>query len=222
MPTDGLEKDAVDAYRALRAGGLVLLPTDVGYGLVAMEEEAVKEVYELKGRPLSKPCVTVVNDAIFDDIALAVDPSVRAWLREVGARTPIAVVARLDPGSRLLASMSAHVREQTTQSGTIAAFFSAGRMVERVAELALADGRLVVGSSANLAGTGNNYAYEDVPESMRSAAALSIDRGPACYSNDRKLATTILDLRTGAFLRQGINFAAIEESWRERGRRIAS
>lgn len=222
MVTDPFEKDAADAYRALRAGGLVLLPTDVGYGLVAMEEEAVKQVYELKGRPLSKPCVTVVNETIFDDIALAIDPTLRAWLPEIGARTPIAVIAQLDPSSRLLASMSPHVREQATQSGTIAAFFSAGRLVERVAELALADGRLVVGSSANLAGTGNNYAYEHVPESMRGAAALAIDRGPACYSNDRKLATTILDLRTGTFLRQGINFGAIEESWHARPRRVAS
>jgi tRNA A37 threonylcarbamoyladenosine synthetase subunit TsaC/SUA5/YrdC len=222
MSNDAFEKDAADVYGALRTGGLVLLPTDVGYGLVAMEEEAVAQIYELKGRPLTKPCVTVVNDTIFDDVALAIDPDLRKWLRAIGARAPIAVVAQLDPSSRLLASMSTRVREQATQSGTIAAFFSAGRLVERVAELALADGRLVVGSSANLAGTGNNYAYEHVPESMRRGAALAFDRGTACYASDRKLATTILDLRTGTFLRQGIDFSAIEESWREHLRAAAS
>lgn len=222
MTIDALEQDAFDAYRTLRAGGLVLLPTDVGYGLVAMEEEAVKQLYELKGRPLSKPCVTVANGAIFDDLVLPIDRDARAWLGEISALTPIAVIAQLHPTSRLVASMSPYVREQATQSGSIATFHSAGPVVERVADLAHADGRLVVGSSANLAGTGNNYAYEDVPDSMRRAAALTIDRGPAWYANDHKLASTILDLRTGTFQRRGINFDLIERSWRERRRRAAS
>ena len=34
----------------------MLLPTDVGYGLVAMQDSAVEQIYQLKGRPLSKPC----------------------------------------------------------------------------------------------------------------------------------------------------------------------
>lgn len=220
--TDTLERDASDAYRTLRAGGLVLLPTDVGYGLVAMEEEAVRKLYEAKGRPLSKPCITVANGRIFDDLVVPVDRDARAWLGDVSARTPIAVIAQLDPTSRIFASMTPYVREQATQSGTIATFHSAGAIVERVAELAHADGRLVVGSSANLAGTGNNYSYDDVPASMRRAAALTIDRGPAWYTNDRKLASTILDLRTGTFQRQGINFGLIERSWAERRRRAAS
>jgi len=218
MTNDLFERDASAAFRTLAAGGLVLLPTDVGYGLVAMEEEAVAKLYEVKGRPLAKPCITVATGRVFDDVVRPIDPDVRAWIAHVSDRTPIAIIAELDPTSRLFASMSPYVREQATQSGTIATFLSAGRLVERVAELALQHGRLVVGSSANLAGTGNNYRYEDVPASMRSAVALTIDRGPAWYTNDRKLASTILDLRTGRFQREGINFSVIERSWREHQR----
>lgn len=216
-----IENDAQAAYRTLRRGGLVLLPTDVGYGLVAMEDDAVKALYEAKGRPLSKPCVTVANASIFDELVMPIDRVAREWLAETSMRTPIAVIAGLDPASRLLASMSPYVREQATQKDSIATFHSAGPIVERIAELAYADGRVVMGSSANLAGTGNNYRFEDVPDSMRRMAALAIDRGPAWYMNDEKLASTILDLRSGAFQRQGINYALIERSWRMLQRRAA-
>jgi tRNA A37 threonylcarbamoyladenosine synthetase subunit TsaC/SUA5/YrdC len=209
------EQDAASAYRALRAGGLVLLPTDVGYGLVAMQDSAVEQIYQLKGRPLSKPCVTVANGPIFDRLVRGVAPGVRDWLGGIRAHSPIAAITELDADSRLLASLSPYVRDQATHDGTIATFHSAGRFVVRVAELALADDLLVVGSSANLAGTGNNYAFESVPESMRRAAALIIDHGTARYVNDRKLASTILDVRTGTFVRRGIHFAEIERSWRE-------
>lgn len=216
-----LEHDAHTSYEVLRKGGLVLLPTDVGYGLVAMEEDAVKTLYEAKGRPLSKPCVTVANAAIFDDLVLPIRGEERAWLAETSMRTPIAVIAELDPASRLLASMGPYVREQATQKGSIATFHSAGPIVERIAELAYADGRVVMGSSANLAGTGNNYRFEDVPDSMRRLTTLAIDRGPAWYMNEQKLASTILDLRTGTFQRQGINYALIERSWHMLQRRAA-
>lgn len=216
-----LELDAQNAYRTLKDGGLVLCPTDVGYGLVAMEEEAVKALYEAKGRPLSKPCVTVANAAIFDDLVLPLHHRERAWLAETAGRTPIAVIAQLDRASRLLASMGPYVREQATQNGSIATFHSAGPIVERIAELAYADGRVVMGSSANLAGTGNNYRFEDVPDSMKAMAAITIDRGPAWYMNEHKLASTILDFRTGTFQRQGINYDLIERSWRMLQRRAA-
>jgi len=213
MTRPNLEQAAFNAYQTLRQGKLVLVPTDVGYGLVAMEEEAVELLYELKGRPLSKPCVTVANARIFDDLVIPIAKSTRAWLAEISERTPITIITPLDPRSRLLASMSPYVREQATQKGSIATFHSAGPIVERIAELAYADGRVVMGSSANLAGTGNNYSFESVPETMKRAAGFTLDCGPAWYANDEKLASTILDLRTGTFQRKGVNYTFIERSW---------
>ena len=210
-----IEADAARVYEVLCRDGLALLPTDVGYGLVAMEEGAVERLYELKGRPLSKPCITVANAAIFDDLVLPVDRATREWIADVVTRTPLALIGELNPRSTLLASMSPYVREQATQAGTIATFQSAGHLVQRVADLAFADGRVIVGSSANLSGTGNNYRFEDVPESMRAGANITLNYGPAWYASDERLATTILDLRDGRFQRKGVNFARIEQSWKE-------
>lgn len=104
-------------------------------------------------------------------------------------------------------------RTQATQNDTIATFHAAGRVVEAVAALARADGRLIVGSSANTAGTGNNASFDDVPASIRRNVDLALDRGEAWYANARRDATTILHLPSRSFLRKGVNFAAIERSW---------
>jgi tRNA A37 threonylcarbamoyladenosine synthetase subunit TsaC/SUA5/YrdC len=207
-----LERDAVLVYATLKAGGVALVPTDVGYGLVAMEEPAVRRIYALKGRPATKPCVTVANAAIVEQVAQPIDGATREWLAEVTRLAPLAIVTRLAQ-SALIDAMSPYVRGQATHDGTIALFYSAGRLVERVAELALAEGKVVLGSSANLSGTGNNYAFADVPDVMREDADLVLDRGPAWYANEQRLATTMLDLTSGRFLRKGIQYAQIAESW---------
>lgn len=207
-----LEKDARQVYATLRAGGLVLLPTDVGYGLVAIDERAVRKIYELKGRPAAKPCVTVANLEIVSRLAQPLADDVREWLAEITRLTPLAIVART-ARSPLLDLLGSYVRTQATHEGTIALFLKAGRILERVAELALADDKLLIGSSANLSGTGNNYALDTVPDSMRAGADLVLDRGPAWFRNDARLASTILDLTTGTFVRKGINYAQIALAW---------
>jgi tRNA A37 threonylcarbamoyladenosine synthetase subunit TsaC/SUA5/YrdC len=99
--------------------------------------------------------------------------------------------------------------------GTVATFHAAGELVTAVAERAFADGRLIVGSSANRSGTGNCYDLDEVPVEMRTGVDLVIDAGHVPRTSDQRLATTILDLPRGQFLRQGIHFERIERSWRD-------
>lgn len=208
-----LENDAARVYATLRTGGLALVPTDVGYGLLAVGEGAVDRIYELKGRPLAKPCVTVANRAILADIARPLEAATIDFIEAIRRRSPLAVVVHLEERSCLLASMDPGVRAQATHEGTLAAFFSAGPLVEAVADLALADGRLVVGSSANLSGTGNNGTFAEVPECMVRGADLALNRGPVRYASPEKLPATILNLTTGAFQRRGVDFPEIERRW---------
>lgn len=208
-----VERQAFRVYGILRAGGVAVVPTAAGYGLLAMEAGAVEKIYALKGRPSTKPCVTVTTWPVFDDVALPVDRDVRAWIDETIGWTPLAVIASLNPRSRLVRALHPFVREQCTQSGTIATFHRAGALVTRVAELAAADGRLVVGSSGNRSGHGNAYTLEEVP--ARFHADVVVDCGTLPIPGGERLATTILDLQTGRFLRQGLHFARIAASWDE-------
>lgn len=206
-----LEHDARRVYRTLWEGGLVVVPTVAGYGLIAMRPGAVERIYALKGRPGSKPCVTVATWPVFDDVALPVSADVRGWIGEVTRAHPLAVVAPVNPRSRLLGALDPFVRAQCTRDGTVAAFHRAGPLVTRVAELAFADDHLVVGSSGNLSGNGNAYLLEEV--AGLDEADLVIDVGPIPMLGGARLATTLLDLGTGRFLREGLGFAEIAASW---------
>lgn len=57
-------EDIPAATELIRAGGLVAVPTETVYGLCCngLDEEAVKEIYELKGRPEVKPLSLMVHD----------------------------------------------------------------------------------------------------------------------------------------------------------------
>jgi tRNA A37 threonylcarbamoyladenosine synthetase subunit TsaC/SUA5/YrdC len=210
-----LNTDARRMYEVLADGGLALARTHTGYGLVAMKSDAVRRIYALKGRSADKPCVTVGTMAILDDVAAPLEPATRDWLTNAVARWPMAVIARLNRASTLLSSFEPFVASQCTKVDTIATFFGVGDLIARTASLAYAQGQLIVGSSANLAGTGNNYTLDAVPDVIRRAVDVEFDYGMAPFTSDQKLASTILDLTRGTFQRQGVAFAEVEASWRE-------
>ncbi len=214
-----LETAALRVHALLRAGGLALAATDTGYGFIAMRTEAVRRIYELKGRSSEKPCVTVGSLPILDDVAQGITPHVRSWIEAASTRWPLAVIARSNPRSRLLARMEPFVTEQSQKAGTIATFYGVGPLIQRIAALAYADGELVVGSSANLSGTGNNYRIEEVPQAIRGAVDLVVEGTPRFQSPER-LASTIIDLTSGQFHRRGVLYAEVEASWNEHVRNV--
>lgn len=63
--TNEFEQDIVECLNVLRAGGLILYPTDTiwGIGCDATNETAVRRVYELKKRQESKSLVMLMADA---------------------------------------------------------------------------------------------------------------------------------------------------------------
>lgn len=62
MDTQRITDKMEDAARIIRAGGLVAVPTETVYGLAGngLNETAVKEIYEVKGRPAVKPLSLMV------------------------------------------------------------------------------------------------------------------------------------------------------------------
>lgn len=208
-----IEAEARRMYAVLADGGLALAQTKTGYGLVAMKSQAVERIYALKGRSAQKPCVTVGSMAILDDIAVDVEPETRGWLSMAERRWPMAVIARMNRRSTLIAGFEPFVRSQCTKADTIATFFGVGALISRTAEIAYQNGQLIVGSSANLSGTGNNYTLASVPKVIRDAVDVQFDHGVAPFTSEKQLASTILDLTRGSFQREGCGFAQVQASW---------
>ncbi len=65
MKTERFTDEVSAAAEILRAGGLVAVPTETVYGLAgnALDESAVRRIYEVKGRPEVKPLSMMVPDA---------------------------------------------------------------------------------------------------------------------------------------------------------------
>jgi len=68
-----------DAADTLRAGGVVAFPTETFYGLAAaaLSAGSVRRIFELKGRPDSKPLLVLVDSIAMAESVALVSPAAR-------------------------------------------------------------------------------------------------------------------------------------------------
>ena len=138
---------------ALRAGGLVLLPTDTVYGLCADPSVAgaARRLSALKGRDPSQPVAL-----LFADVETAL------------RRFPAAAQAhRLFPGPYTVVVTDA-------EGGSVG--IRVPVLPERAAAVVRQAGA-VLATSANLHGGPDPQRLEDVPDEIRSACAAELDGG---------------------------------------------
>ena|GEM_PF-201002 len=169
--------DAEALERCIAAGGVAVFPSDTVYGLACdpTSPEAVRRLYELKGRPPGKPSAIMFF-------------SLRAALPQLaflGERTR-AALRRLLPGGVTLLLANPDGRFPLASGGEGAPL---GVRVPDVPALA-AVRCPVLQSSANLSGGPDARRLADVPEPIRAGADLVIDGGelPGTPS-------TVVDLR---------------------------
>ena len=71
MKEESIDIEAIkEAGEIIRKGGLVAFPTETVYGLGAdaLNEEAVKKIFEAKGRPQDNPLIVHVSDFSIEDL----------------------------------------------------------------------------------------------------------------------------------------------------------
>jgi L-threonylcarbamoyladenylate synthase len=166
--------DAAALEACVAAGGVAVFYADTVYGLACdpESEDAVRRLYELKGRPPRKPSAVMWFSA---GAALEALP-------ELGPRTRAAMEALVPGGVSLLLP---NPRGRFPLAGGDAL----GVRVPDVPALAVV-GRPVLQSSANLAGGPDARRLEDVPEPIRAGADLVLDGGELAGTP-----STVLDLR---------------------------
>lgn len=173
--------DAATFERCMSVGGIAVFPADTVYGLACDPgiEEAVRELYRRKRRPLEKP-----SAVLFFDVGLAL-----AALPELGARTRAALQALVPGGVTLLLPNPA-------RRFRLACGEDPETLGLRVPDLPPATAALaavrwpVLQSSANLAGEPEARRLADVPAELRDAADLVLDGGELLGT-----ASTVVDLR---------------------------
>lgn len=181
------------AARAIRAGGLVGIPTDTVYGLAAdaTSDAAVSRVFRAKGRPSDKPLIALVATLAMAEACAAVTAPALA-LAEAFWPGPLTLVLPRAAGSPL--SPLVH-RDAPGVSLRIPGNESALALVR-------AAGCPLTAPSANPSGAPSPLTAAEVVAGLGAALDLVIDGGPA----DRSVASTLLDLsgETPRLLRAGV------------------
>ncbi|MFY8208200.1 MAG: L-threonylcarbamoyladenylate synthase [Caulobacter sp.] len=184
------------AAEALRAGGLVILPTETVYGLGAnaADPTAVAAIFEAKGRPRFNPLIAHVADletaariAVFDDRAHAL--AREFWPGPLTIVAPIRdAEAVCDLARAGLDTVAIRVPGHPLSRAVLAAF-----------------GGAVVAPSANRSGRPSPTTYDDAMAETGDKAAAHLDGGP-CAVGLESTVVSVLEgevrlLRPGAVTR---------------------
>jgi L-threonylcarbamoyladenylate synthase len=180
MAIDGRPAVPGDAADVLSGGGLAVLPTDTVYGIAcaAADADACRRIYALKARPPAQATAVMLGSV---DCLLARLPGM--------GETAAAACRALLPGPYTLVVPN--------PAGEFA--YLCGDAADRigvrvpvldpvVAHLADACGGIAI-TSANERGGPDPARLDDVPSSLRSAAAFEVDGGPL-----HGVASTVIDV----------------------------
>ena len=142
MIRETLQKVIEQTILVLQRGGVILYPADTiwGIGCDASQKEAIKRVYEIKGRAYDKPLIVLVSDVTqLYEVAASVHPRVDTLLHYHERPLTVIYPKAKEPYKHLAAP-----------DGTIAI-----RVVKYgfCHDLIEAFGKPLVSTSANLAGT---------------------------------------------------------------------
>jgi L-threonylcarbamoyladenylate synthase len=194
----GEEAAISGAAGALRAGGLVVLPTDTVYGLAAALDrpEAIARVFVAKGRPADLALPVLISEAsAMERLAVDVPLAARGLTAEFwpGALTVVLPRSDLVPD------------EVTAGRATVGLRLPDCELARRI--IAACGGALAV-TSANISGADAPRTVAQMPDGLRAQVALIVDTGE-CPGG---VPSTVVDLsvapprilREGAIPRQRI------------------
>lgn len=197
-----IDADIIDqAAGTLRRGGLVAFPTETVYGLGAdvLNADAVKKVFEVKGRPSDNPLIVhVAGTRQLDDVVDEI-PENGKTLAETFWPGPLTLVLK----RTILVSDLV-----TAGLDTVAV-----RMPDHPVALALirAFGEGIVGPSANLSGRPSPTTAQHVDDDLRGRIELILDSGPTTIGLESTVVDVTVDppviLRLGGLTRERIEEA---------------
>ena len=157
--------------KILREGGLVAFPTETVYGLGAngLDEEAVRRIFEAKGRPSDNPLILHVSSK----------SEVRK-LWDVVPKTARILMDTFWPGPLTLIAQKSKIIPDAVTGGldTVAVRMPANKTARALIQKA---GVPIAAPSANLSGKPSPTTAQHVYDDMNGRIPLILDGGPCRY-----------------------------------------
>ena len=205
------QADAARAMEAILDGGIAIVPTTVGYVILATTTQAINRIIAVKRRGPQKLNAMIGNK------------SLHAALHVLGGRSrqavrtitedydlPLGTVGPADLAHPLLKSLDPEVLERTSKEKTIAMLLNAGPLLDAMAQLSFEAGKLVIGSSANLSLQGTKFRATDIEPEVREAADVVIDHGLMRWSSYGR-SSTMINVHDWTVVRYGSCFDLIDD-----------
>jgi tRNA A37 threonylcarbamoyladenosine synthetase subunit TsaC/SUA5/YrdC len=206
-----VDADARRAFDVLAAGGIAILPNDVGYSLIGGSAAALKRIFETKQRTSSKLNAMLGNLDIHREVH-RLTPDQRRIVEAivVDHDLPLGLIAAARLDHPLLRKLDAEAIAGSTRAGTVCMLLNAGRFHEAICRLSLAAGHPLFGSSANRSLGGTKFRVEDIEPEITAIADIVIDYGLRKY-HLYKASSTLLDIETMTVVRRGSCFELIAD-----------
>ena len=201
--------DARRAADVIANGGIAIVPGDMGYGMVASYGDALLRMFNTKRRAAHKRHAMVGNWDLHHELHVMTPRTkdmVNAITRDFNL--PLAVVSEYRPDHPILQSLDDETVGASSVGNTMSLLLNSGNFTKELIKLTHARNIPVLGSSANLTGTGTKYVVEDIQPEVRAIADLTIDYGLVRYHTYRRSATMI-DFTTMEVVRMGVGYELI-------------
>lgn len=203
--------DARRVVQAVKAGGVAIIPMDVGYAGIGGCQDALMRFFRAKGRGAHKRNAMLGNLDLHDELHL-LDARGKQMVRCLveDHDLPVAVVAGFRESHPLLTALGAEALAASTDGGTLAMLLNAGNFLAAVTREATAQGQPLFGSSANLTGTGTRFRAADIQPEIRAVAEVVVDYGLQKFHRYRR-SSTMIDFRTMEVVRIGSCYEVIAD-----------
>ena len=211
MARPDIAGDARRAFDVIRAGGVGILPMDVGYTALGGCAEALKRIFDAKRRAPSKLNAMVADREIHRDIHI-VDSrgaEIVACITE-DYDLPLGAVAPARMDHPLLTKLSGPAIEASQKDGTVVMLLNAGPFHREICRLSREEGHPLFGSSANLSLAGTKFRVGDIEPGIVDIADIVVDHGLRKY-HPYKASSTLLNVMTMEVIRFGSCYELIAD-----------
>lgn len=198
-----LERDARRAFDMIKAGGIAVLPNDVGYSLIGARYEALKKIFDTKRRKPEKLNAMLGNDDHHRELHVVSERGrriVEAITKDYDL--PLGLIAPCRPDHPFLRRLDPDTYARSTKDNTLLMLMNAGPFHAAITRLSFEEGILLFGSSANLSLHGTKFRVEDMEPEITAIADVVIDYGLMKY-HPWRASSTLLNCETCEVVRFG-------------------
>lgn len=175
-------QDAKQALQTLKSGGVVVVPMDVGYTLLASTSAGISKIFTAKGRREGHNIGIIGTYKQHREIHALPEAKfefTRVMTEVMGMVAGL--IAKFDPNDShsRLAKLDKATLSQVTKDDTVSIAVAEGPFVRELGRLcdAETDGMLIFGTSANATGQGQHFRVEDIEASVLEHVDLVVDYG---------------------------------------------